>query len=212
MRHTPLLIFVISSAIVVMLAHESKAQQPPASAIPSDATAFAQKHLSDIAKSFAFAVGGSRQDFVFVGNSRSSDLVTKDIGRPDEKWKILIVSGGKKASYAVSRSFVIGDGYLSASGPAVIDASPDGADSYIVTMTGCAPQDCTDGRLGFLLYSSQKHRIYRAHVTTEANKSYRVAYDPKGVPAQYRAKLNQMMCSDDGISRPSALPIKCPAR
>ena len=94
-----------------------------------------------------------------------------------------------------------------------ISAEEYSHNGYIVTWRGCVPHQCSDGRIGFALYASQTHQTYRAHVSTLDDNSYRVAYYPKsGIPDEYHKKLDEMMCSDNGVSRPTALPLKCSSR
>jgi hypothetical protein len=179
------------------------AQEPGFSAPSKEAIALAKKYLGTIEKSLSFpSTKGGRQDVFFIGQSL----------KPPRGWRTVVVSDQGKPRTAWD-SFVLHDEYFDVIALSSINAEPDGHNGYIVTLRGCVPHQCSDGRIGFALFAAQNRQIYRAHVLTLDDNSYRVVYYPKsGIPDEYHKKLDQMMCSDNGISKPSALPLKCSSR
>lgn len=110
-------------------------------------------------------------------------------------------------------SYSLHDEYFWVIGSDNTDSDADGSKDYVVTLRGCVPHNCGDGMIGFALFASRTGQTYVGHVTTRDDGSYEVTYRPKiGIPNVYRQDLDRMMCSDAGISRPSALPIKCTAQ
>jgi hypothetical protein len=178
-------------------------QEPSAPVNSNGATALAKKYLGTIEKTVSFpSTEGGNKDVISVGQSRN----------PPRGWRIVVVSD-KDEPQLVWDSFALHDEYLDVTGLNSINVEADGHSGYIVTWRGCVPHQCSDGRIGFALYSGKSNRVYRAHVSTQDDNSYRVAYYPKsGIPDEYREKLDEMMCTDNGISRPSALPLKCSSR
>jgi hypothetical protein len=173
------------------------AQTPQAD---SQATGLAMKYLQSIDKSESFLLSGNRgKDFVFVGRSLN----------PSHGWRLIVIN-----SYAQlhivwdSRSLV--DPYFSVAGLSSIDIRPDEGAGYLVTIRGCVPHQCADGKIGFAIYAGRTRQKYIAHILTNSDGSYSVKYYPSvTMPAVYREELNEMICSDNGISRPLSLPIKC---
>ena len=171
-------------------------------AMPDKAITLAKHYLQTIERSASFATGGGREDIVFVGHSRGSS----------DGWRVLIVADDRKPK-VVWDSFSLRDPYFDSMGSNSIDYYADGQNEFVVTLRGCAPHQCFDGRLGFAAYASRSRRVYKSHVLTKDDGSYEVTFYPKsGLPDTYRAELVRMMCSDSGISQPSALPIKCSAK
>ena len=145
---------------------------------------------------------GPRHDFIIVGQSRN----------PVGGWRIISIGGNGQQQIAWD-SFSLHNSYFDVTGLSFINMKADEHGGYIVTLRGCAPHQCADGKIGFALYSSHNHQVYLSHISTQEDNSYRVTYFPKsGIPDTYHKQLDQLMCSDNGISRPSALPLKCSAR
>ena len=166
---------------------------------PDKAIRLAKRYLQTIDRSVSFAAGSGAQDIVFVGHSSDGS----------DGWRVLVVEGGGKPK-VVWDSFSLNDSYFDSMGSSSIHYYAEGENGFVVTLRGCAPHQCFDGRLGFAAYVSRLRRVYISHVLTRENGSYEITFHPKsGVPDAYRAKLIQMMCSDSGISQPSALPINC---
>jgi len=166
------------------------------------ATSLASRYLQDLDRTESLPSLDGRKDFVFVGHSRDRYGA----------WRVIVVVGTAKPRVAWD-SFSLRDSYFYAMGSSSIDTESDGADGYTVTLRGCAPHQCYDGRIGFALYSSKNHRVYISHVTTRDDDSYKVTYYPKaGIPETYRSQLDRMICADSGISRRAALPLKCAAQ
>jgi hypothetical protein len=191
------------AAVVFLFFFVVSGQEPSSSAPSNGATALAKKYLGTVERSMSFpSTEGGSQDVIFVGQSL----------HPPHGWRIVVVSDQEKYRL-VWDSFALHDAYLDVTGLSSINTEADGHDGYIVTWRGCVPHQCSDGRIGFALYSSKNHQTYRAHVATLDDNSYRVAYYPaSGIPDEYREKLDEMLCSDNGISQPARMPIKCPAR
>lgn len=191
---------VLMAATICLLPIVSGAQRPQSPAISRAATSLAMKHLLAIDRSVSFpSAAGRPEDFIFVGRSRGSS----------SGWRIIVVSGYAKVGI-VWDSFTLQDPYLNVTGLSFIGTEADGRNGYVVTLRGCVPHQCADGRMGFAVYASQSRRTYIAHISTREDGSYDVTYYPEsGIPATYRKELDRMMCSDNGISRPSALPMKC---
>lgn len=193
----------VLSAILIwfvpLILNGKEPQSPPNS---QAATAVATRYLRDVKRTNSFTSGGGREDFVFVGNSRSS------FGA----WRVIVVGGAKPRVIWDSFS-LLHDSYFDVTGLTSIESEPDDQNGYVVTLRGCAPHQCSDGKIGFALFASQTGRTYISHVTTKDDGGYEVTYYPKsGIPENYRRKLDDSMCSDNGVSRPSALPIKCVGR
>jgi hypothetical protein len=203
MRRILALSLCVLAVIMCLLPPVSKGQEPNSSPVPPSVTALARKYLSEVVKSASFPLSdGGGEDFIFVGTSR---------GRSNG-WRIVAVGSQTKPS-VLWVSSVLHDPYFETSAPNTIDAEADGRSGYIVTLRGCMRHQCADGRIGFALYFSESHRFYVSHVTTRDDGSYAVAYYPSpGIPDSYRERLDRMMCSDNGVSRPSTLPIKCAAK
>jgi len=156
--------------------------------------------LREVVQSASFpSPNGQGEDTVLVGisNGRSGG------------WRIVAV-GSRPKPTLLWVSPGLHDLYLEMSAPNDIEVEADGQNSYIVTVRGCMRHQCADGRIGYALYSSQSRRFYISHVTTSDDGAYSVTYFPKsGIPDVYRSQLDKMTCSDNGITRPSSLPIKC---
>src|SRR5271165_2849748 len=182
-------------AAVVCLSPLVVGGQEPSTSVPSnDATAIAKKYLGTLDKSLSFpTTEGGNQDAVFIGQSFN----------PSRGWRAVVISDHGKP-LLLWDSFALHDEYLDVTGLSSINAEAFGHNGFIVTWRGCVPHQCSDGRIGFALYASQSRQTYRAHVSTLDDNSYRITYFPKsGIPVEYREKLDEMMCSDNGISRPS---------
>ncbi len=172
-------------------------QQQPV--VPPTVTSVVGRYLQAVERSFSFHTLNGREDFVFVGHSR---------GRSDS-WRVIVVAGSERPKVSWD-SFALNDPYFNVIGLSSINARADGSNGYIVSLRGCAPHQCADGKIGFAIYGSQCRRVYRSHILTKEDGSYAVTFYPRsGIPESYRDQLNRMMCSDNGISRPSALPLKC---
>jgi hypothetical protein len=193
---------VLLAAVVCLFPLVTGGQEPSSSAISKGATALAKQYLGAIERTVPFrSAQGGRQNVIFVGQSL----------KPPRGWRVIAVADQEKPQ-VVWDSFALHDAYLDVTGVNSINTEADGPNGYIVTLRGCVPHQCSDGRIGFALYASQKHLTYRAHVSTQEDDSYRVTYYPNsGIPEMFREKLDKMICSDNGITRPSALPIKCSA-
>jgi len=204
MRRASVSILYLLLAAVVCLSPLVVGGQEPSTSVPSNgATAVAKKYLGTIEKALSFSsTEGGNQDAIFIGQSL----------HPPRGWRTVVVSDQGEPRLLWD-SFAIHDEYLDVTGLSSINAEAYGHNGYVVTWRGCVPHQCSDGRIGFALYASQSRQTYRAHVSTLDDNSYRVAYYPtSGIPVHYREKLNEMMCSDNGISRPSALPLRCSSR
>ncbi len=197
------ILHVLLMAVTCLVSVALNGQELTSSTIPKAATALALRSLRTIEKSTPFPSNEGRPDaFIFVGESRN----------PPTGWRIIVVEGAEKPRVRWD-SFALHDSYLNVTAPTFINSETDGHNGYIVTLRGCVPHQCGDGRIGFALYASQSGRTYIAHISTQDDNSYRVTYSPKsGTPGAVREKLDQMMCSDSGISKPTALPIKCSAK
>jgi hypothetical protein len=180
----------------------SGAQERSSSAAPSAISNLALRYLQSIHDTNSYDSLGSRgEDFVFVGTSRP----------PSGGWRIIVVRARSGKPRLIWDSYSLPkDNYLMLTSPREMDSDADGSAGYVITMRGCARHQCADGRIGFALYASRTDRTYVSHITTRDDGSYVVTYYPKlGMLDTYRDKLDRMMCSDGGISRPFALPIKC---
>jgi hypothetical protein len=166
----------------------------------SSAANLVLRYLSHIDQSKSFSSSSGRgSDYVFIGTSRTH------FGG----WRAISIAGDT-VPRIVWDSFTLHDSYLSVIGRNGINAEATENGSYIITIRGCAPHQCSDGRIGFALYASQTHKTYIAHMTTQDDGAYRVTYAPRaGIPDAYRDELNQMICKDNGISQPSTLPLSC---
>lgn len=189
---------VLACMCLLQPVSQGQATSPPR--VSPAATALGQRYLREAVQSSSFpAPDGQGQDTILVGTSN---------GRSGG-WRIIAV-GSRPKPTVLWVSPGLHDPYLEVSAPNEIEVESDGQNSYIVTVRGCMRHQCADGRIGFALYSSQSRRFYVSHVTIKDDGSYNVTYYPKsGIPAAYRRQLDQMMCSDNGISRPSTLPLKC---
>ena len=165
------------------------------------AIGLAMKYLRSIEKSASFSLRDGRgKDLVVFGESRP----------PLRGWRVLVIRGDADPRLVWDSTSLL-DWYFDVSGLDSINADDDGSGDYTVTIRGCAPHQCGDGKFGFAIYASRTERMYIAHVLTRDDGSYRVSYYPRaGIPTVYRDELNRLICSDNGISRPSTLPIKCP--
>jgi hypothetical protein len=197
------ILHVLLMAVTCLASVALNGQEPTSSTVPNAATALAVRSLRTIEKSTPFpSTEGRPNAFIFVGESRN----------PPTGWRVIVVEGAVTPRVRWD-SFTLHDSYLNVTAPTFINSEANGRDGYIVTLRGCVPHQCGDGRIGFALYASESRRTFVAHVSTQDDNSYRVTYSPKsGIPEAVREKLDQMMCSDSGISKPSALPIKCSAK
>jgi hypothetical protein len=174
-------------------------KEPQSSRSTQAATVIATRYLHDVENTKSFTSGDGREDFVFVGNSRSSSGA----------WRVIVV-GGTKPRVIWDSFSLLHDSYFYVIGLSSIESESDDQNGYIVTLRGCAPHQCSDGKIGFAIFASRTGRTYLSHVTTKEDGGYEVTYYPKsGIPEDYRRKLDDSMCSDNGVSRPSTLPIKC---
>jgi len=194
---------VLLMAVTCFVSVALNGQEPTSPTIPKAATSLAVRSLRTIEKSTPFPSHEGRSDaFIFVGESRN----------PPTGWRVIVVEGAETPRVTWD-SFALHDSYLDVTAPTSINSEADGRNGYIVTLRGCVRHQCGDGRMGFALYASQSRRTYIAHISTQDDNSYRVTYSPNsGMPEAVREKLDQMMCSDSGVSKPSALPIKCSAK
>ncbi len=196
-------LYVLLTAVMCSLPFVSKGEEPHSSAISPAAATLAMRYLRSIDRSASFpSTGNRRTDFIFFGSSR----------RPLRGWRTIVIGGSEKPRL-VWDSFSLHDPYLVVTAPDLMNIEDDGRDGYEISLRGCAPHQCADGRIGFAIYASQTRRTYIGHISTRDDGSYDVTYYPKsGMPDAYRDELDEMMCSDNGISRPSTLPIKCSAK
>lgn len=194
---------VLLTTLVCIVPLVARGENPDSSLVPKEATAFAMQYLRSVESSTALPVdNSSSKDFIFVGKS----------SKPVGGWRIIAIGGNDKLRI-VWDSFSLHDSYFDVIGLSFINTRVDEHNGYIVTLRGCVPHQCADGKIGFAIYASREHQTYISHVSTQEDDSYRVTYFPKsGMPDAYRKELDQMMCSDNGISRPSSLPIKCAAQ
>jgi len=197
--------YVLLTAIICLLPSVSEAQEQESgsSAIPRETTVVAMKYLRAVVQGDSISSNdGQHDDFIFAGNSRDR------FGG----WRVIVVAGSRR-SRVLWDSYTLRDWYFDGTAPSGNDYDSDEPSGYIVTLRGCAPHQCADGRIGFALYSSHARRVYISHITTRDDGSYVVTYYPKsGIPKTYHDKLDQMMCSKNGVSEPSTLPIKCPTQ
>lgn len=204
MTRKPACVFcVLLTAIFCLVPSVSEGQELHSAAITPEATAVAMKYLRAVVQSDSISSNdGQYDDFIFIGSSRDRF----------RGWRVIVVSGSKRPR-VLWDSYTLRDWYFDVTASSGIDYDSNGPNGYIVTLRGCVPHQCADGRIGFALYASHMHRVYVSHVTTRDDGSYAVTYYPKsGIPATYRDRLDRMMCSDNGITEPSKLPLKCPAR
>jgi len=200
---TELISKALLTTIVCIMPLAASGETPDSSIVPKEATALAMQYLHSVESSTALPVdNGTGKDFIFVGKSRS----------PVGGWRIIAIDSNDKMRIAWD-SFSLHDSYFDVIGLSYINIRADEHKGYIVTLRGCAPHQCADGKIGFAIYASREHQAYISHVSTQEDDSYRVTYFPQsGIPDAYRKELDQMMCTDNGISRPSTLPIKCAAQ
>jgi len=200
-RSLPLLVLA-STGLCLPSARPYKQEQSPLVA-PRAAIALASRYLEKVDTSYSLSAGSREQNFVIVGYGPQYRgvrvLVAVDSMRPRLLWD----------SYSMR-----GDDFFGVMAPSSIDAfAIEGAHGYIVTIQGCAPHECLDGRLGFAVYASDTRRLYVAHVTARQDSSYAVRFVPRsGIPLVYLAQLKEMICTDDGISHPNRLPFECAHR
>jgi hypothetical protein len=188
---------MLMMACIFLLPSMSAANQAGSPA----AVGLALKYLRSIEKSASFS----------FSDGRGKELVVFGASRPPLRvWRVLVIRGDEDPRLVWDSTNLL-DWYFDVGGVESISADDDGSDGYTVTIRGCARHECGDGKFGFAIYASRTERMYIAHVVTKDDGSYRVSYYPgAGIPTVYREELNRMMCSDNGISRPSTLPIKCP--
>jgi hypothetical protein len=184
-------------ALAMLLSPFLLARAPQAD---SQATGLAMKYLRSIDKSASFLLSGNQgKDFVFVGRSLS----------PSHGWRLIVINNSAQP-HIVWDSRTLVDPYFDVTGLSSIDIRADEGAGYLVTIRGCVPHQCADGKIGFAIYAGRTRQKYIAHILTNSDGSYSVKYYPSvSMPAVYRDELNEMMCSDNGISRPLLLPIKC---
>lgn len=164
----------------------------------SQAASVAMRYLGSIDKSASFLLGKNQgEDVVFVGHSIT------------QGWRVVIVHRDAKLR-AIWDSASLKDPYFTVTALNSIEIRADQNEGYIVTIRGCVPHQCADGKIGFAVYASKTRQTYIAHIVTNEDGSYRVSYKPRGgLPAAYRVELDRMMCTDNGISRRTILPISC---
>jgi len=191
--------FGVVLACMCLLQSVSKGQATSTPQV-STATALGKRYLREVVHSASFpSPSGQGEDTVLVGIS---------LGRSGG-WRIVAV-GSRPEPTLLWVSPGLQDLYFEMSAPNDIEVEADSQNSYVVTVRGCMRHQCADGRIGYALYSSQSRRFYISHVTTSDDGTYSVTYFPKsGIPDVYRRQLDKMTCSDNGITRPSSLPIKC---
>lgn len=197
--------FLAVIVVLTPLVAAGQDEKPPAGS--KAAIAIAKRYLFSIEASESLSPDGDKgQDVVYVGYTRP----------PAFKWKIVVVADGENPRL-VSVSPPFADRYFQVFSPDGIGIGKDGQ-GFIVSLQGCVAHECPS-RQGYGLYVSSAHRFFWAHVDTrslsEDPVSYQVTYYPQaGVPARYRQKLNEQICSDDGarIIQPFVLSIKCPAQ
>jgi len=200
MRSRPLTLLLVASAAA--FAAPCAAQEVVPSIPSRAATSLAHRFLRTIDTSFTFLVSPNDTDYVVAGTSRRGFGV-----------RLLVIVGGAHPRVAWDDdSLWRHDPDFELSSLQEIDADADGPGNYVVTTSGCARHECADGDIGFAVYASRTHRLYTADVDTRSDGSYEVSYRPRaGLPRPYQLRLIQMMCSYNGITRPSTLPVKCPS-
>jgi len=164
----------------------------------SSANRVALNYLRSVDKSASFVLRDHEgEDTVFIGSSTRGG------------WRVIIVH--RDAGLGVIwDSQSLRDPYFTVTASNTIETQADKNDDYLVTIRGCAPHQCADGKIGFAVYASKTRKTYIAHVLTGPDGSYHVTYKPNvGLPPEYRQELDRLMCADNGISRPATLPIKC---
>jgi len=91
-------------------------------------------------------------------------------------------------------------------------------DDYRLTIEGCAPHDCSDGILGFLVYSGSAGKAWAAKLTTiEGDDGETLKYDVQWSPRNdstvegldAKRVLERKMCQSTGLSDPGKLPFQC---
>lgn len=200
------LAFTITLFLSAFPACAQKASSLP---VPTTARTLAASYLRSIQDTSSYGSGKGQKDFIFVGTSVP----------PSNGWRIIVVRMGRvRKPQLIWDSFSLRhDEYFTVSGLSNIHTDADGPDAYVVTLRGCFPHDCTDGRIGFALFASRTDRVYVSHITTTFRNlssgevsGYKVAYYPAhGIPENYHLDLDRMMCGDSGISEGSLLPIRC---
>jgi len=202
MKRTIAIILHILLATTLCLLPSVMGTAQTSRATSDDAIALAKHYLQTIERSASFSSGVGQRNIVFVGHSRGSS----------DGWRVVIVTDDRRPK-VVWDSFTLRDPYFYTLASNTTDYYADGQNEFAVTLRGCAPHQCFDGRFGFAVYASRSRRVYKSHVVTKDDGSYEVTFYPKsGLPDTFRAELVRMMCSDNGISQPSALPIKCSAK
>jgi hypothetical protein len=77
---------------------------------------------------------------------------------------------------------------------------------YKLTMQGNAAHGAS---LGFVVFSSETGRSYKARVANHSAPKYAVTYSP-AIPNHAKQVLQGMMCQSGAISAKEALPFACP--
>jgi hypothetical protein len=164
------------------------------------ASRFALQYLKEIKKTFSFAPeNGISSDFIFVGSSSS-----KRGG-----YRIIVVRGSNPPR-VIWDSYIIKDSYLSVKGWDEMKAEEDLEGGYVVTLRGCMPHNCADGKIGFAIYSSKMRKTFISHLTY-ADGAYAITYFPSGdIPFVYKEGLNRQMCNDPEIRNHRLPTIECP--
>src|SRR5713226_2896561 len=122
-------------------------------AVSPSATTLANQYLRAIETTASFPTANGGEDFVFVGHSRGQS----------GGWRVIVVAGHAKPRVAWDSS-VLHDPYLNVTGLSFINMEADGSDGYIITLRGCVPHQCADGRMGFAVFTSHHGRAYISHV------------------------------------------------
>ncbi len=189
--------YMLVVMVILVFSFLSAAEQPK----DSPETRFVKQYLQSINKSVSFDSGAAEgKDYLFIGQARP----------PLRGWRVIVVHGAPQP-HVLWDSLTLHDPYLSVTGLGFLHVEDYEDKGYVVTIRGCVPHQCADGKIGFAVYASRTRQTYIAHVLTNEDGSYRVTYYPTaGIPKTYREQLEDMICSDNGISRPSALPIHCP--
>jgi hypothetical protein len=164
------------------------------------ASNFAFQYLKEIKTTFSFAPeNGAPPDIIFVGSSASERT----------GWRLIVVRGSNPPQL-IWDSYIINDPYLATLAWDDMHAQEDLDGGYVVTLRGCMPHNCSDGKIGFAIYSSKLQETLISHLTY-THGAYEITYFPSGdLPFEYMEGLNRLMCDDSEVLNHRLLTIQCP--